>query len=82
MNRPRPGYKQKRLVIRKSLESTLPLHNDVIQLLTTVLISHMVFADVRYTLRRRASKNGLPRQQRLTAGSLEIEARFLVSQAF
>ena len=27
-NRRRPGYKQKRLVIRKYLESTLPPHND------------------------------------------------------
>jgi hypothetical protein len=29
----------------------------VIQVLTMILISYMVFADVRYTLRRRASKN-------------------------
>jgi hypothetical protein len=29
----------------------------VIQLLTMILCSYMVFADVRYTLRRRASKN-------------------------
>jgi hypothetical protein len=29
----------------------------VIQILTMVLVSYMVFADVRYTLRKRASKN-------------------------
>ena len=29
----------------------------VIQLLTMILISYMVFVDVRYTLRKRASKN-------------------------
>jgi hypothetical protein len=29
----------------------------VVQLLTMVLVSYMIFADVRYTLRRRASKN-------------------------
>jgi hypothetical protein len=37
--------------------SLVSLARAVIQLLTTVLISYMVFADVRYTLRRRASKN-------------------------
>jgi len=29
----------------------------IFQLLTMVLVSYMIFADVRYTLRRRASKN-------------------------
>ena len=48
------------------------LANAVIQVLTMGLICYMVFADVRYTLRRRASKNWPTTAATIDSGTVGI----------
>jgi hypothetical protein len=52
------------------------LARAVIQLLTMVLISYIVFADVRYTLRRRASKNWPTTAATIDSGFVENRGPF------